>query len=120
MNLKNIVRMYIIKNIRQDIYQFAPITISCKSYSKLLDVVIRLTANGLKLDVSYIEDNSIREQKKYHFLIKRVNDSVEDGYSFLKMFDILTSDCNERYYVFFKEECSDEENRDVRLTQLGF
>ena len=71
--------MYIIKNTRQDIYQFAPITISCKSYSKLLDVFIRLTVNGLKLDVSYLEENNFNEQKKYHFLIKRINDPIEDG-----------------------------------------
>ena len=121
-------KMYTIRNLKYDIYQFAPITISCNSYSKLLDVAIKLTINGLKLDISYLEDNDLyptrfksndKEQKKYHFLIKRIGETViEDGYVFLKMIDVL-SDSIDRYYIFYKEECSDEENRETKLDQLG-
>ena len=111
--------MYSIKNVKYDVYQFAPITVSCNNYSKLLDVVLKLTVKGLKLDISYLEDEVGDKQKSYHFLINRIGDSIEDGYVFLKMFDVLLSDTFERYYIFYKEECSDEERRENKLNQLG-
>jgi hypothetical protein len=113
--------MQIIKNIKYDIYQFAPITVNCSSYSTLLEVTIKLTMNGLKLDVSYLEDVDIQDdQKKYHFLIKRVGDYIsEGGYSFYRMFDMLVSNTVERYYVFYREDVGEEENREKKLNQLG-
>ena len=125
MILKNQHYMLIIKNIKYDIYQFAPITISCKSYSKLMDVTLKLGKNGFKLDVSYLEVNSLCKNekelfdKKFHFLIKEKGDVVENGFIFLKSFDILICDSLEKYYVFYKEECEGEENRDNKLGILG-
>jgi hypothetical protein len=125
MLLKNQYSMVIIKNVKYDIYQFAPITIQCKSYSELLDASIKLTNNGLKLDVSYTENNDVcyndKElfQKKFYFSIKRINETVDEGYEFLKMFDILIADAIEKYYIFYKEECGEEETRQKRLNDLG-
>jgi len=112
--------MQSIKNIKFDIYQLSPISFSCNSYSKLLDITIRLTIGGLKLDISYLENDDSDIKKKFYFLIKRVNDCVDEpGFCFLKMFDIIISDSIERYYVFYKEECDDGENRSKKLHQLG-
>lgn len=123
--LKNQYSMIIIKNIKYEIYEFSPITIHCKSYSKLLDVSIKLTSNGLKLDVSYTENNDVCYndkdlfQKKFIFSIKRIDDPISEDYKFLKMMDILISDTIEKYYIFYKEECSDEEIRQRKLNDLG-
>ena len=118
MILKNQNNILIIKNIKHDI--FAPIIIKCKSYSKLLDATLKLTNNGLKLDVLYLEneDDSIND-KKFNFIIKRRDESVGNDYTYLKMFEILISDSLEKYYIFYKIECSDEERRDNKLDDLG-
>lgn len=126
MILKNQYIMTVIKNIKYEIYQFAPIIIKCKSYSKLLDVSIKLSTTGLKLDVSYTEPNGICHkdtdlfEKRFHFSIKRTGEFLDDdGFVFLKMFDLLISDSVEKYYIFYKEECGEEETRTIRLNDLG-
>ena len=112
-------------NIKYDIYQFAPITITCKSYSKLIDVSLKLGKSGFKLDVSYLEDNNVCKiekdlfNKKFHFLVKEKGDILENDFIFLRSFDILVCDSFEKYYVFYKEECEGEENRDNKLGELG-
>ena len=68
--------MYSIKNVKYDVYQFAPITVSCNNYSKLLDVVLKLTVKGLKLDISYLEDLKwLKDNDRYN------REAIEDGYT---------------------------------------
>lgn len=115
--------MLIIKNAKYDVFQFAPIIINCRSYSKLLDVTLKLTNNGLKLDVSYLESDIIGEkdlfEKKFHFIIKKKNETIENEFTFLKVVELLISDTVERYYIFYRVDCSGEENRQNKLDDLG-
>ena len=57
--------------------------------------------------------------KKFHFLVKEKGDILENDFIFLRSFDILVCDSFEKYYVFYKEECEGEENRDNKLGELG-
>ena len=50
------------------------------------------------------------------FFNKRINETLDDGYEFLKMFDILIADIEN---IFYKEECGEEETRQKRLNDLG-
>jgi hypothetical protein len=114
--------MKTIRNVKYEISQYAPITMSCKSYSVLIDVGIKMHWNGPKLDVSYIEMNELIEQnfdKRFFFWVKKTNDSIEEDYIFLKSVDVVVSDYYEKYYIFYKEDCTEEERRNNKLRNLG-
>lgn len=115
--------MYIIKNTKYDIRKYLPITLVCKSYSKLLDANIKLSTSGLKLDISYIEEDEFNisgvYDKKILFLIKKTGENLEFGYVFFKLQEVLICDHIEKYYIFYKEECNEIENRENKLNKLG-
>jgi len=116
-----------IKNTKFDVKfdtKYQPIVLSCKSYSKLLDINLNLSHSGLKLDVSYLEYIDIVDtsnvNKKFSFLIKKIGESIkEEGYIFFKLKEILVWDTIERYYIFFKEESPNDEIRQNKLDDLG-
>ena len=111
--------MYIIKNNKFYITRYVPITMICKSYSKILDVNIKMAHTGLILNVSYLEDISACDAKIFNFLIKRVDDQIESGYTFLRSEEILVCDTTETYFIFYNERCGEEENRNIILNNLG-
>lgn len=114
----------VIKTIRYEFYHSIPITLKCKNYSKLLDVNIILNMSGIKVDISYIEDNKICKneedlfKKEFIFLIKKKGNEIDDDFKFLKTCDVTIADSIERYYVFYKENFSLEENRQINIDKL--